>query len=394
MDASDRRKRVAEEAAEWWVTLQGDVSRARREQYVDWLRESPIHVAEMLQVAQVHGALEEFQRWSRIPIDGSREDDENIVTLPSALRDPEVERSQSEARPRRPFVWAVAAALLIITSTAAVLLFGGRGGVIQTERGERREVALADGSVVQIDPETRLRIKYEERIRRVFLDRGRALFHVAKNTERPFLVESNNTTVRAVGTAFAVEQQDNESVLVTVAEGKVAVFSTQPLSTAVPATPNSAGSAEMHTNVSTGTSAHPLAESSSPAGEPRSEGESPSARLPNGAAPEIYLTANQQVAVGHSGSAQPVHAVDSGRALAWADGRLIFENSSVANAIQQFNRYNRIQIVVNDANLAHRPISGVFSAADPESFAAFLQSVARVRVTHSDNADITIDAIK
>jgi transmembrane sensor len=394
MDASDRRKRVAEEAAEWWVTLQGDVSRAQREQYVDWLRESSVHVAEMLHVAQVHGALEEFQRWSRIPIDGSREERENIVTLASAVHPPEAQPRRSETRPRRRFVWTVAAALLVITSTAALLLFSGRGGVIQTERGERREVALADGSVVQVDPETRLRIKYEEHVRRVFLDHGRALFHVAKNTERPFLVESNNTTVRAVGTAFAVEQQDDESVLVTVAEGKVAVFPTQALSAAVPATPNSVGSAEMHRNMSTGSSAHPLAEISSPAGEPRSEAVSTSAHLPNGSVPEIYLTANQQVSVGHSGSAEAVHAIDSGRALAWAEGRLIFENSSVGDAVQQFNRYNRIQIVVNDTDLAHRPISGVFSAADPESFAAFLQSVARVRVTHSDNADITIDAAK
>ena len=92
-----------------------------------------------------------------------------------------------------------------------------------------------------------------------------------------------------------------------------------------------------------------------------------------------------------SGSAESVRAVDSGRALAWAEGRLIFENSSVAEAVRQFNRYNRIQILVNDDDLAHRSISGVFSAADPESFAAFLQSVAHVRVAHGDNADITIE---
>src|SRR5579859_1259820 len=216
MDASDRRKRVAEEAAEWWVLLQGEVSRAQREEYVDWLRESSVHVAEMLRVAQVHGALEQFQRWSGIPIDGSREEDKNIVTLPSALHHPEAQRSSSQRRPPRRLVWMVAAALLLITSTAAVLLLGARSSVIQTERGERREVALADGSVVQVDPEARLRIKYEEHARRIFLERGRALFHVAKNSERPFFVEANDTTVRAVGTAFAVERQ-SESIVVTVA---------------------------------------------------------------------------------------------------------------------------------------------------------------------------------
>ncbi|MDB6156511.1 MAG: hypothetical protein JWO04_217, partial [Gammaproteobacteria bacterium] len=63
MDASDRRKRVAAEAAEWWVVLEGEVSRTQREQYVDWLRESAMHVAEMLRIAQVHGALEQFEQW-------------------------------------------------------------------------------------------------------------------------------------------------------------------------------------------------------------------------------------------------------------------------------------------------------------------------------------------
>jgi transmembrane sensor len=390
MDASDRRKRVAEEAAEWWVTLQGEVTRAQREQYVDWLRESSVHVAEMLHVAQVHGALEQFQHWSGIPIDESREEDENIVALPSSLHLPEAQRGRSETRPRRPLVWTMAAALLVIVGAATVLLFGGGGGVIQTERGERREVALADGSVVQVDPETRLRIKYEERVRRVFLDHGRALFHVAKNTERPFLVESNNTIVRAVGTAFAVEQQAN-AVLVTVAEGKVAVFPTESSPAQIHASSSTAGSTEARSKVATDGSPQPSAPTFPAIAAPLGDGEATGTAPPTGSAHAIFLAANQQVSVARSGSAESVRTVDSGRELAWADGRLIFENSSVGDAVRQFNRYNRIQIVVNDADLARRPISGVFSAADPESFAAFIQSVARVRVTHSVNSDITID---
>jgi transmembrane sensor len=392
MDASDRRKRVAEEAAEWWVTLQGEVSRAQREQYVDWLRESSVHVAEMLHVAQVHGALEQFQHWSGIPIDGSREEDENIVALPSTLHRPEAQRRRSESRPRRPMVWAMALALLVLVGTGTVLLFGGGAGVIQTERGERREVALADGSVVQIDPETHLRIRYEERVRRVFLDHGRALFHVAKNAERPFLVESNNTTIRAVGTAFAVEQQAN-AVLVTVAEGKVAVFPTESVTVPLHDSSSTLGSTETRSKVATDSSRQPST-SSPPITKPSGDGGTTDAARSTGSSHAILLTANQQVSVARSGSAEAVRAVDSGRALAWADGRLIFEDSSVGDAVAQFNRYNRIQIVVNDADLARRPISGVFSAADPESFAAFLQSVARVRITHSENSDITIDTAR
>jgi transmembrane sensor len=98
--------------------------------------------------------------------------------------------------------------------------------------------------------------------------------------------------------------------------------------------------------------------------------------------------------VSGSGSAQPVREIDSGRELAWADGRLIFENESVSDAVKQFNRYNRVQLYVKDSALAQRPISGVFSAADPESFVAFIQSVAAVRVTRSDAIEITIEPLK
>ena len=392
MHASDRRKRVAEEAAEWWVVLQGEVSRAQREQYVDWLRETPMHVAEMLHIAQVHGALERFERWSRIPTEGSSDDDGSVVTLPTPQHRPDAQQKVLESAPRRSIrVWAVAATLLVVIGLTAALLVTEHGRIIQTERGERREVALADGSVVQVDPATRLRVKYEEHARYVFLERGRALFHVAKNVARPFFVEANDTTVRAVGTAFAVERQ-SDSIVVTVAEGKVAVFPAHS-PTQVADTSPSAATAQVRIKASPEAALHPNSWSPSGHEQLRSIGQSLSPKEPGGHATEIFLTADQQIVVARSGSAEPVRSVDSGRALAWAEGRLNFDRTSVGDAIQQFNRYNRIQIIVNDADLARRPISGVFSAADPESFAAFLSTVARVHITHSEAADITIDAV-
>lgn len=391
MDASDRRERVTEEAAEWWVLLQGDVSRAQREQYVDWLRESTVNVAEMLHMAQVHGALEQFQRWSSIPTDGVRDEDGSVVTLATTQYNTN-ERCGTPVQPprRRGRMWIVAATLLVMTSLTAMLLMNAPGRVIQTERGERREVALADGSVVQVDPETRLRVRYEPHARRIFLESGRVLFHVAKNADRPFLVEANNTTVRAVGTAFAVERQ-SESIVVTVAEGKVAVIPAHSPSSDTPDSSSSAGSAEMHNKVPVAGSLRSTSPASAGNNATQPSGRPVSPQLSNGLATEIFLTANQQVTVARSGAAEPTRAVDSGRALAWAEGRLVFESSSVGDAIREFNRYNRIQIIVNDAKLARRPITGVFSAADPESFVEFIQSVTRIHVTRHDGADISIE---
>ena len=218
MDASERRRRASLEAAEWWVRLQeSDVARADREEFIDWLRESALHVAEMLRIAQVHGALEHFQHWTHLSTEGSDES-ENIGTLCQSLLkgEPDGEPllpspAEQEGVPgetalrrrlRRGQLFALAASVACLTLLSAWIFLSAGTQSIETERGERREVALADGSVLEVDPETRVRISFDEHTRRVALERGRALFRVAKNPDRPFLVRADGTIVRAVGTGI------------------------------------------------------------------------------------------------------------------------------------------------------------------------------------------------
>jgi transmembrane sensor len=360
VDAIERRRRASKEAAEWWVRLQGleELPRTEREEYVDWLRESPIHVAEMLRVAQLHNALDQFNRWTQLSARGLEEPD-NVVALKdyadsdasddSSLDEP---RGHGPSRHRLPSnKWRFVAAAGFAALVAGWLFLAERTKTIETERGERREVALSDGSVLDVDPETRLRVKFDNRTRHVYLDKGRALFHVAKNPNRPFLVEADGTTVRAVGTEFGVEHQDL-GVVVTVSEGKVAVTSGAP-DRGSPITPGYVAPSPHEVSA-------------------------------------VILTAGEQVTVSPSGSAKPVKAVDSERELSWAKGRLVFENESLAAAVAEFNRYNRVQMRILDPVLAQRPVSAVFDANDPESFVAFIQSVAPVRVTRGDSTDITI----
>jgi transmembrane sensor len=395
MAASDRRKRASEDAAAWWVRLQTEeLPRAEREQFVDWLRESAVHVAEMLRVAKVHGALEQFQRWAHVSTDGADED--NIVSLciSSAIgRDDTLsigtERERAASPPSPPFrrrlrLYAMAASFTAIVIAAAWPLIGLPGQTIRTERGERREVALADGSVVAVDPETRLRVKFEEHTRRVFLERGRALFRVAKNADRPFLVQADGTTVRAVGTAFGVERQ-KQGIMVTVAEGKVAVFQTGS------AQPSPGSGDNSDTSQPRNTATENAGSEILPRAHPPSNGDGRGVRkfAPRLAA-EVLLTAGEQVTMQSSGTAEPVHKVDSDRKLAWAKGRLDFDNETVATAVEEFNRYNRVQLHVVDDALAKRPVSGVFDASDPESFIAFIQTVAPVRVARGTATDITL----
>ncbi|HVY80366.1 MAG TPA: FecR domain-containing protein [Steroidobacteraceae bacterium] len=359
MDANDRRRRAGSEAADWFSRLQaGTMERAEREQFVEWLRESHIHVAEMLRIAQINGALAHFAGWARIAT-GPKTDADDVIQLPplgnstspspeSPLQGPPP-RASRVGHGLRLFAFAATVALIVAT---ALVLPQLRGQLIQTERGERRDVVLADGSQLQVDPETLLRVKYTDSARRVLLERGRALFHVAKSPDRPFTVQVGDTEVRAIGTVFGVEQRGH-GVVITVAEGKVAVR------------PPESSSPESPPNAST-----------------RGQAESRSSQL--------LLTANQQVTVASTVGRESIREVDSQRALAWAQGRLIFQNDDVQQALEEFNRYNRVKLSVVDSELAAKPVSGVFNAADPEAFIAFLQSVTPLIVERDGDRSITI----
>ncbi len=89
MDANDRRARATEEATHWWARLgtqaPAEVSDTDRQEFTLWLRESPLHVAELLHVAHVHDALERFKLWDEIPLETQPEDN-NITALPSSSR--------------------------------------------------------------------------------------------------------------------------------------------------------------------------------------------------------------------------------------------------------------------------------------------------------------------
>jgi len=353
MDARERRVMAAETAAEWWVRLQHpDIPTPEREQFVDWLRESPVHVAEMLRVAQVHDRLSAYRGWSELHLKARPAAAETSADTVVPLRP----RSQSETPRSVSRGWRISllAAAAVVAVAFATVSFRQwlSWQTIETERGERREVSLGDGSVLQLGPETRLRVRFTDLRRSVFLDRGATLFRVAKNPHRPFIVETNHTLVRAVGTAFGVEQRGRE-VVVTVAEGKVAVQDENAPAAAHPAHPRATG----------GSSGLPNPEH---AFEPSIE--------------PLILTAGQQVAVPGTGGMGAVRKVDSERELAWASGRLVFEHTTIDEVVQTFNRYNRLQLTVIDSVLGHRQISGVFDASDPESFLAFLTSVTPVRV--------------
>lgn len=347
MDANNRRMRETGEAAQWWVRLgtrlPNEISRQDREQFSRWLRESPLHIAEMLHVARVHDALERFKGWQEVPIAAAEEKENTVISFERKTDMPMPARKPH----RKLFAFAMTVTMAAIA--ASILLPQIRGDGISTEITERRAVMLEDGSRVHLEPETILRVKLAAHERHVVLDRGQALFHVAKDANRPFFVHVGNTVVRAVGTAFGIEHQGG-AIKVTVSEGKVAVLT------------------------------HPVREDTTTLTE--------KAKLSNKA--EVFLTAGQQLIVSKIGAVEPVHKVDSTRELAWADGRLIFDATPLSEVVKTFNRYNHQQLRVEDPQLARRPVSGVFQATDPETLLAFIRAGANADIVRQDARQMLI----
>jgi transmembrane sensor len=203
---------------------------------------------------------------------------------------------------------------------------------VATARGEIRRLPLADGSVATINTASALRITMASESRRIALDEGQAWFQVAKDRARPFIVDAGIAQARAVGTAFSVSRGP-DGVQVAVTEGTVAVWPSD--------------SSGMMTILQAGQFADFRGGVTAPA---------------VGSAPERIE-----------------------RALAWRNGEISLENETLGEAIVQFNRYNRQQLVLADPGLAKARLVGLFKLDRPENFAAMLSASLGVDVTVRGN---------
>ncbi len=214
---------------------------------------------------------------------------------------------------RRLLAGLGAAAAACAAIVIAPRLLSARYG---TAVGEIRRVPLSDGSMAAINTDTVLDVSMRPRLRQVKLDKGEAWFQVAKDPQRPFVVESGPVRVRAVGTAFSVRRREGGcEVLVT--EGVVEAWSQD-----VGGAPRRVGAGE-----------------------------------------RIFVS-------DEVGPAKPAAApIDITRSLAWREGQIVLDGEAFATAAAEFNRYNARKIVIADDAMADEKLVGWFRTNEPESFA-------------------------
>jgi transmembrane sensor len=395
---------ILEEASEWFVEFRvGDVDAQAREAFDEWLRRSPEHIRAYMEIAKTYVELPALQSAGQIDVDGLiayAHSGENVVPfdrgsaastneppaplVPPNYGDMGLKRAGQSPRTRYQFLAAASCALVFVI-VGALWWRSERYPTYNTDIGERRSITLADGSTVDLNARSQIRIEFSSGERHVELLDGQALFQVAKDKNRPFTVRSGDATVRAVGTEFDVYRKASGTT-VTVLEGRVAVYSNVHGHAATPmqeANPTAASSHSVaQTPLPVRTAAAPVSSSRAPYSDPQIPSASGLAD-PSGP-PGVLLSAGEQVTVTpRRGLPAPAHA-DVAAATAWTERRLIFEGARLSDVVQEFNRYNRRQLVLEGTQLSDFHVSGVFSSTDPTALIRFLRAQPRMKLTEND----------
>ena len=249
----------------------------------------------------------------------------DVYAAASVRREAETERLR---RSRSRWLVGLISGFLLFGSVFGVLQWRDRG-VYATETGEQRSIALEDGTRVSLNTSTRVRVEFQAGRRRVDVVAGEALFEVAKDPTRPFVVHAAGSDVVALGTSFVVrvnEGDRRDALAVTLLAGRVSVQPTK---------------------------------------------DSP---VQFGA---VGLTAGDRVRIAR-GSQKPeegrgrasVDRPSIDQATAWKRGEIVFDGSTLAEAVGEINRYSRSSIVLlGGPAVEERKVSGTFKTADIAGFA-------------------------
>lgn len=372
MKSSNRKQlnaQIYSEASDWLIEFRsGDIDAAGRKEFYDWLRTSPEHMRAYLELAAIWNegaALDEQRVFDDTALMAAFAEQDNITSFPSRTTDSsrsEAGRGSPGLLTARVRVAAIAASVLVATLGIPYWYVHIRN-TYDTSIGEQRTLTLDDGSTIELDSDSRIRIAYSGREREVELLDGQALFHVTHDATRPFIVHTETTNIRAIGTQFDVYKR-NTRTTVTVVEGRVAVVPTSdPISSqkelSAPAQPE--GNGPRHV---------------------------PLDRLPGistGAEDGIFLAAGEQATVDAQGALARTAQPDMAAVTAWTQQQLTFKGTSLHEVAEQFNRYNQRRLVISDPQLAELKITGNFSSTDPASLIRFLEARPDIVVTRSGN---------
>lgn len=298
-------KAMMSEAGAWMARLNGPYRTPRVEQgFQQWLKDHPAHREAFRLVSVDWEGMEELRRFANVSI-----------TAPNNAAAVMPQRKVLRVSP-----WLAAAAVITLTVVSG-LLYYWQADALTTGVGEQRILTLEDGTKVSLNTATRIFVQYDRSQRRVRLDSGEALFDVAKQAERPFIVDLGDHDVTALGTAFLVRRDDKRTA-VTLIEGKVSI------SPGKPASPDTGAPADT-----------------------------------------VLLIPGERLTFTTPHEAPEVDRPVMDKLTAWQQGKVAIDKMRLSEAVEEMNRYSPIRLTIERPETERLLISGVFTAGQSSSFA-------------------------
>ncbi len=336
-----------------------DCSAEDREDCERWLRSDPAHELAFCHVSDVSLRIERAASSDRrlqeladrafagqVPSNEIAE--ELLANRVRAVRTHEQVNHSSFRVFRTPI--ALAAGVLLATvavwmalTNPAMDLSGTSAHAQQFNAPEKtaQQIELNDGSSVYLDAGAAISVELTPSERRITILSGRALFEVAHDSRRPFVVSANNTRTVALGTQFEVERHEAQTTI-TLIEGSVAV---------------------------SGRSDVPGADT---------------------AAWTEQLTPGKQLRVGDAATERVSYDVDTGSVISWSRGWLVFQGTRLDEAIAEINRYAEKKITLAEGSLGEMTIAGSFLAGESESIANAIAEMLPLRVVDAGSREIIL----
>jgi transmembrane sensor len=216
------------------------------------------------------------------------------------------------------------AAGICALGVGALVYFTQEKSAVTTGVGEQRMLTLEDGSRIYLNTDTKLSVHFDRDRRLVRLAEGEALFDVAKNPSRPFIVDAGSSEVLAVGTEFVVRRDPHE-LAVTLVEGTVRITDQEQ--------------------------------------EPKT------------------LTAGQRLIFADN-KAPTLDQPQIENVTAWRRGEVVLDKTRLSDAAEEMNRYSRVKLVVDNPEAANIPLSGIFRAGDSARFAEAVAETYHLHIDH------------
>lgn len=343
------------EAAEWFALYESDdISSQQQSDFESWINSDPENRLAYKQLKKISSKIELLSRVNQaIPelIPGNLKESiaecHDLMVLSSR-------RNQS-----MKIFSTIAASFLVVLTSVFLWQFNGLESEnesleYKTLVGQQLTQMLDDGSLVTLNTDSKLKVSFTKNERRLHLFKGEVYFDVAKDPNRPFIVSSKNIKASAIGTAFTVRNRANK-VEVTVFEGKVKVESNSNVNSLEKIIKNKTLKKDKEIN---NAQLYFL---------------SPGEKI-------IHKSSSNEI------SKQPVSNLE--KADSWRKGKVIFDNKSIAEMIDEIQFYIPDRIIITSKKIAAMKMGGTFYTDNTKSFFSALDVIDSIKIIKKHNVII------